>query len=199
MSIDLVLASQSSRRADLLAQLGVSFVQLAADIDEVLLPGESAAEYVERMAREKALRSLVSDPHSCPVLGADTCVVLDDQILGKPEDRLDAMAMLARLAGRQHRVLTGVSICSETRQEFFLSETCVQFVSLQREQVEAYIDTGDPFDKAGAYGIQGVAGAFIERIEGSYSGVVGLPLAETWQLLRSFSVPTALGAGDKID
>jgi septum formation protein len=193
MSTDLVLASQSSRRAELLTQLGVSFIQLAADIDESPSPGEPAAAYVERMAREKALRSLASEPQLCPVLAADTCVVLDDLILGKPQDKFDALAMLARLSGREHRVLTGVCVCSEKRQEFMLSETRVQFMTLQREQVEAYIDSGDPFDKAGAYGIQGVAGAFVERIEGSYSGVVGLPLAETWQLLRAFSVPTTLG------
>ena len=176
MSTDLVLASQSSRRADLLQQLGVKFTQVAADIDESVLAEETPADYVERMAREKALRVLVGEACECPVLDADTCVVLDEQILGKPVDRMDAMAMLARLAGREHRVLTGVSVCSEERQEFRLSETRVQFLALQRDQVEAYLDTGDPFDEAGAYGIQGVAGAFVERIDGSYSGVVGLPL-----------------------
>jgi septum formation protein len=203
MSTSLVLASQSSRRADLLRQLGVEFSQTAADIDETPSAQESPEEYVERMAREKALRVLIETGTNLPVLGADTCVVLDDQVLGKPVDKLDAMAMLARLAGREHRVLTGVSICSEQRQEYRFSETRVRFMSLQREQVEAYIDTGDPFDKAGAYGIQGVAGAFVERIEGSYSGVVGLPLAETWQLLSTFSVATGLGpvvvTGDGFD
>ncbi len=194
MCTDLVLASQSSRRADLLRQLGVRFEQNAANIDEQVLRGECPEDYVERMAREKALHGLVGATQGLPVLGADTCVVLDDQILGKPEEHMDGLAMLARLSGRQHRVLTGVSICTAERQEYRLSETAVQFLTLEREQIEAYLHTGDAFDKAGAYGIQGLAGAFVQSIEGSYTGVVGLPLAETWELLQLFAVPCGLSS-----
>jgi septum formation protein len=195
----LVLASASPRRVELLAGLGVEFTQRPADIDETCRAGEAAAEYVARLAREKARScQLRLDDPDVAILAADTCVVLDQQILGKPLDRLDAMAMLARLGGREHGVLTGVCLLAGERMEELCCETRVQFVSLQREAVEAYIDSGEPFDKAGAYGIQGLGGAFVESLSGSYSNVVGLPLAQTWQLLQGFGIATALqGAIDE--
>ncbi|MCX2982466.1 septum formation inhibitor Maf [Halieaceae bacterium IMCC14734] len=194
-----ILASASPRRVQLLTRLGVKFSQRPADIDESVMAGEEASDYVVRLAREKAAscQAQVNDA-DVVVLAADTCVVLDQQILGKPVDRMDALAMLARLGGREHRVLTGVCLAAGDRVEELLCETRVQFVSLQREAVEAYIDSGEPFDKAGGYGIQGLGGAFVESIVGSYSNVVGLPLAQTWQLLADFGVATALqGALDE--
>lgn len=189
---DLVLASASPRRAELLRQLGVAFVQQPADIDETAVPGESAEDYVVRLAREKALAcEYAMGDQQRPVLAADTCVVLDDQLLGKPDDRMDALAMLARLSGREHLVLTAVCLRWREQEHQCVSETRVQFISLQRQQVEAYIDTGEPFDKAGAYGIQGLAAAFVDTLAGSYSGVVGLPLAQTWQLLQQCGIATA--------
>ena len=189
---DLILASASPRRAELLRQLGVSFVQQPTDIDESAAAGESTEDFVLRLAKEKALACVGSlAGRSRAVLAADTCVVLDGQVLGKPADTMDALAMLARLSGREHRVLTAVCLRFGDKGGECVSETRVQFVNLQREQVEAYIATGEPFDKAGAYAIQGLAAAFVETLHGSYSGVVGLPLAETWQLLRQFGVPTA--------
>jgi septum formation protein len=189
----LVLASASPRRVELLAGLGVDFTQRPAGIDESSRAGEDAVDYVARLAREKARSCQISlDDPEVAVLAADTCVVLDQQILGKPADRLDALAMLARLGGREHRVLTGVCLMAGERVEELCCETRVQFVSLQREAVEAYINTGEPFDKAGAYAIQGLGGAFVESLAGSYSNVVGLPLAQTWQLLQGFGIATAL-------
>jgi septum formation protein len=189
---DLVLASASPRRADLLRQLGVAFRQQPADIDETPAPGETPGDYVVRLAREKALACETAMGDSrLPVLAADTCVVLDDQLLGKPADGMDALAMLARLSGREHLVLTAVCLRCGGQEYECVSETRVQFISLQRQQVEAYIDTGEPFDKAGAYGIQGLAAAFVDTLAGSYSGVVGLPLAQTWQLLQQCGIATA--------
>jgi septum formation protein len=187
----LLLASASPRRADLLGQLGVCFEQCAADIDEQQHADESAEDYVVRLAREKSAAVRAPEPGQV-VLAADTCVTLDEQVLGKPQDHFDALAMLARLSGREHRVLTAVCVRHGQQVEEAISETRVQFVNLDRTQCEAYLATDEPWDKAGAYGIQGVAGAFVRSLEGSYSGVVGLPLAETWELLRRVGVATAL-------
>ncbi len=195
--VDLVLASQSPRRAALLQQLGVSFTQQAADIDERQLSGEPVEEYVARLAWEKAATVQARVGDGVAVLAADTTVVLDGQVLGKPEDRFDALAMLARLSGREHQVLTAVCVRLGAQVEEALSDSRVQFRGLDREQCEAYLLTDEPWDKAGAYGIQGLAGAFVETLVGSYSGIVGLPLAETWDLLRRVGVPTALdGSAD---
>jgi septum formation protein len=195
--VKLVLASASPRRAELLRQLGVAFEQRPASTDEQLQAGESPADYVVRLAREKSAelqRALLDDR---AVLGADTVVVLDGQVLGKPLDHFDGLAMLARLSGREHRVLTAVCVRRADQVEECLSDTAVKFATLSREQCEAYLATGDAWDKAGAYGIQGLAGAFVETISGSYSGVVGLPLAQTWQLLQRVGVHSALeGAGE---
>jgi septum formation protein len=173
-----------------LRQLGVRFEQQPADIDERQLSGESVEDYVARLAWEKS--AAVTVDGEIVVLAADTCVVLDNEILGKPEDHFDALAMLARLSGREHRVLTSVCVRLGAQVEEVTSDTRVKFQSLSREQCEAYIASDEAWDKAGAYGIQGLAGAFVESLEGSYSGVVGLPLAETWNLLQRVGVPTAL-------
>lgn len=188
----LVLASASPRRAELLRQLGVSFERTAAHIDERRLDGEPAPDYVVRLAREKsaaARRALTADS---VVLAADTCVAIDDLVLGKPEDRRDALDMLTMLSGREHRVFTAVCLRGADRVEQALSESRVRFVDLTADDREAYLRTDEPWDKAGAYAVQGLAGAFVERISGSYSGIVGLPLAETRELLRRAGVATAL-------
>lgn len=195
--VDLVLASASPRRAQLLAQLGVSFTQSATDTDESHEGDESAEEYVVRLAREKAAAAQRVLGTDAAVLAADTCVVLDGLILGKPEDHFDALAMLARLSGREHRVLTAVCVRRLDQVEEAMSDTRVKFCILNRAQCESYLSTDEAWDKAGAYGIQGLAGAFVERIEGSYSGVVGLPLSHTWALLQRVGVMTSLDLRDE--
>ncbi len=189
---ELILASQSPRRAELLLQLGVEFEQRPADIDERQLSDEPVEDYVARLAWEKSAAVQADVGGDVVILAADTCVVLDEQVLGKPADHFDALAMLARLSGREHQVLTSVCVRHGTRVEEGLSDSRVRFSSLTREQCEAYIATDEPFDKAGGYGIQGLAGAFVESLEGSYTGVVGLPLALTWSLLQRVGVPTGL-------
>ena len=185
------LASASPRRRELLAQIGVPFVTLIASIDETALPGEPAERYVERLAREKALAGLaaLSDPADAVVLGADTAVVLDGRILGKPADRAECLATLAALSGREHQVLTAVALASAQRTESRLVASRVRFRPLRAGEAEAYWATGEPCDKAGSYGIQGLAAVFVSQLEGSYSAVVGLPLCETAQLLGEFGIP----------
>ncbi len=177
------LASASPRRRELLAQIGVPFVTLIASIDETALPGEPAERYVERLAREKALAGLaaLSDP-------ADA-VVLDGRILGKPADRAECLATLAALSGREHQVLTAVALASAQRIESRVVASRVRFRPLCAGEAEAYWATGEPCDKAGSYGIQGLAAVFVSQLEGSYSAVVGLPLCETAQLLGEFGIP----------
>ena len=185
------LASASPRRRELLAQIGVPFVTLIASIDEAALPGEPAERYVERLAREKALAGLaaLSDPADAVVLGADTAVVLDGRILGKPADRAECLATLAALSGREHQVLTAVALASAQRIESRVVVSRVRFRPLRAGEAEAYWATGEPCDKAGSYGIQGLAAVFVSQLEGSYSAVVGLPLCETAQLLGEFGIP----------
>ena len=185
------LASASPRRRELLAQIGVPFVTLIASIDETALPGEPAERYVERLAREKALagRAALSDPADAVVLGADTAVVLDGCILGKPADRAECLATLAALSGREHQVLTAVALASAQRIESRVVASRVRFRPLRAGEAEAYWATGEPCDKAGSYGIQGLAAVFVSQLEGSYSAVVGLPLCETAQLLGEFGIP----------
>lgn len=185
------LASASPRRRELLAQIGVPFVTLIASIDETALPGEPAERYVERLAREKALAGLaaLSDPADAVVLGADTAVVLDGRILGKPADRAECLATLAALSGREHQVLTAVALASAQRIESRVVASRVRFRPLRAGEAEAYWATGEPCDKAGSYGIQGLAAVFVSQLEGSYSAVVGLPLCETAQLLGEFGIP----------
>ncbi|VXC53525.1 putative septum formation protein [Pseudomonas sp. 8AS] len=187
----LYLASGSPRRRELLAQIAVPFVTLGAAIDESALPGEPAHGYVERLALEKARVGLASlaDNTDAVVLGADTAVVLDGQILGKPQTREEALAMLAALSGREHLVLTAVALASRTRSAVQVVTSRVTFRPLRPGEAEAYWATGEPCDKAGSYGIQGLAAVFVSQLQGSYSAVVGLPLCETAQMLNEFAIP----------
>jgi len=178
----LILASASPRRRDILAALGLEFEVLAADIEEARQPGETPAAMVLRLARDKA--EAAGPLPGRIVIGADTAVVLDDTILGKPRDEVDAIGMLQRLAGRRHRVLTGVAVLAAGQAYTAVSETAVDFRQIGRDEALNYWQSGEPRGKAGAYAIQGCGGVFVERIEGSYSGVVGLPVFETARLLR---------------
>jgi septum formation protein len=193
------LASQSPRRRELLKQIGVAFDVLPLravpgrmDVVEVPAAGESAVDFARRMATEKAAcgwravdaRRLLR----FPVLGADTVVEIEGAILGKPADRAEAEAMLTRLSGGLHRVHTAVAVQHEARVEMRLSSSTVRFAVLDTAAVARYLETGEYLGKAGAYGIQGRAGAFVEHIEGSYSGIMGLPLFDTAVLLRSFGL-----------
>lgn len=193
------LASQSPRRRELLKQIGVAFDVLPLravpgrmDVVEIPKPGESAVDFARRMATEKAAcgwRAVESRRLlRFPVLGADTVVELDDTIMGKPSDRADADAMLSRLSGRLHRVHTAVAVQHEGRLEIRLSSSSVKFSELEPSVIARYLETGEYLGKAGAYGIQGRAGAFVEHMEGSYSGIMGLPLYDTAVLLRAFGL-----------
>ena len=190
----LYLASRSPRRSELLARLGspgrLEFGTLDIDIPEQRGAGEPAIDYVRRVAREKAgagLLRVVANP-SALVLGADTEVVLDDEVFGKPADAGAAAAMLRRLSGRTHRVVSAVSLVSPAREAQAVSITEVTFAELAPAWIDAYVAGGEPFGKAGAYAIQGGAEPFVSHLSGSYSGVMGLPLHETANLLRAFGV-----------
>lgn len=191
------LASASPRRHEILTQLGVPHDVLrlppAAGEDEPRLPGESPAAYVQRTAREKAQRGLEHLANAGaerlaprPVLAADTTVILQDDILGKPADTDEARRMLRRLSGTEHEVRTAVVLAESSRMLEAVSITTVRFAVLSPQDIDAYCASGEPMDKAGAYGIQGLAGLFIEHISGSYTGVMGLPVYETGRLLRRF-------------
>src|SRR5210317_1967951 len=186
-SADFVLASASPRRAELLRQIGTNFIASPVDLDETRLNGESPEAYVCRLALAKA-RAAFDISSSLPTLGSDTTVVLDDVVMGKPENEEDAVAKLMALSGRSHKVLTGVAMVNAERRETRLSVTEVFFSTLTEEICRRYWQTGEPKDKAGAYGIQGKAAVFVEMISGSYSGVVGLPLAETRELLEIYKI-----------
>jgi septum formation protein len=177
------LASASPRRRELLLQIGVPHIVKPAHIDEALRAGESARDYVVRLAREKALAVRAQDA-TLPVLGADTAVVLQGAIFGKPSSRDDAIDMLMRLSGRAHEVLTAVALATSDTLAERLSVSRVTFRVLTPAECGAYWDTGEPRDKAGAYAIQGRGAAFVQSLEGSFSGVMGLPLFETAELLR---------------
>jgi len=190
------LASGSPRRRELLAQIGVPHVVTAAHIDEAARPGESAADYVVRLARAKAL-AVRERGGPLPVLAADTTVVIDGHIIGKPADEAQAVAILERLSGRSHQVLSAVALASDRGVGFRLSASEVRFRRLSREECAAYWRTGEPRDKAGGYAVQGRGAVFIEHLSGSYSGVVGLPLYETAQLLTAAGIACWRdGAGD---
>ena len=181
------LASQSPRRVELLSQIGVEHQVYASAIDESRLDTESPEEYVFRMAETKArvaLAAIAQTQTSALVLAADTTIAIDDEIIGKPEDQDDCCRILRRLSGRQHLVLTAVALVSGDRLESRLSRNQVSFRALQASEIEAYCASCEPLDKAGAYAIQGKAAVFVERLEGSYSAVMGLPLCETDELLR---------------
>src|SRR4051794_11789147 len=187
----LILASASPRRAELLRSAGIPFTVDVADIAEDAKEGESPVHHAERLAQEKAEVVAKRNPGKV-VLGADTIVVVDDEIMGKPRDAADAVRMLSQLSGRSHEVITGVCVAFletgnrklETRSE----RTTVHFEPLSSNDIDAYIATGEPMDKAGAYAIQGIASRWINKIEGDYANVVGLPVALVWKVLQKFSM-----------
>lgn len=185
----LILASASPRRKELLEQIGVRFSVKPVDIDEQPLDGELPADYVLRLAREKAEACFLLCDSSSAVLGSDTTVVAAGEILGKPVDKEDAVATLMRLSGNTHHVLTAVAVKSAEHLSACVVTTNVTFKTLSKAQCYAYWESGEPQDKAGSYGIQGLGAVFVEKIEGSYSSVVGLPLAETAEILEQFDIP----------
>lgn len=174
----LILASASRRRCDLLDSIGLAFEQLPADIPEDLHPGEAAEDYVQRLAQEKAAATGSRAPGRCLVLGCDTAVVLESRILGKPRDRAEGSEMLRALSGKEHQVLSGLALFLRPEEKWSvgLSRTRVVFRPIPAAAIESYLDTGEYADKAGAYALQGGAGLFVQRIEGSASNVIGLPL-----------------------
>jgi septum formation protein len=187
----LILASASPRRAEILRNAGFPFDIFPADVDETILRDERAEDYVRRLAEEKARVAMERlTPHSVPaiVIGADTTVVADGRILGKPADKEDARRMLRLLSGQTHEVLTGLSVTrsADSRSASHVETTRVIFASLSESEIENYLASGEPFDKAGAYGIQGIGGRYVTRIEGCYFNVMGLPLSRLWSMLRDF-------------
>lgn len=178
------LASASPRRRELLSQLQQPFELIKIDVDERIQPDEAALDYVRRLALSKAEAGAEQVHYNVPVLGADTIVVVDQLVLGKPRDKADFMQMMHRLSGRQHQVHTAVAVIKGQHQRSVVVTTDVNFCSLSEDMIDAYWLSGEPTDKAGGYGIQGIGGKFVTRIEGSYSAVVGLPLYETDQLLQ---------------
>ena len=183
----LLLASQSPRRANLLQQMGLTFEVQPADIDESPIIGEEAIAYVDRLAKTKAQPQWRS---GFIHLGADTIVVLDEDLLGKPRSEKHAIEMLMRLSGRSHEVATGVAVFDGEQVRSTVVVTTVTFRDFQKEEAELYWATGEPADKAGAYALQGIGGVFVTSIQGSYSNVIGLPMAETQQLLISMGLNT---------
>ena len=187
MSTDysIILASASPRRRELLKQLAVTFKVAPADIDETIAEGETPTSYVLRLSREKALAGFAQNGAEKPALGSDTIVVLNDKILGKPESQTEAARMLMRLSGQTHHVYSAVALASKPdRLLNTLNITAVSFGKLPMEWIKQYCQSEEPMDKAGAYAVQGGAGQYIARIDGSYSGVMGLPLYETAEILR---------------
>jgi septum formation protein len=178
----LILASRSPRRHEILARAGIPHVVRPAEVDESMRHGEDARRHVERLARAKA-EAAECGPEDV-VLGADTVVVVDGDVLGKPSDPADARRMLQRLAGREHEVMTGICLRSRQTSAEDVETTRVRFVPLSGQEIEEYAASGEPMDKAGAYAIQGLASKFIDRIEGCYFNVVGLPVAKVYSHLR---------------
>ncbi len=187
------LASMSPRRRELLAQIGVPHSVIAAHVDESLLQGEAPADYVARLARLKATTVLQRD-ETLPVLAADTTVVLEGSLYGKPTGRADGLAMLESLAGTTHQVLTAVALATEQGVALRVNRSSVRFRDIERAEMEAYWETGEPCDKAGSYAIQGYGAVFVAALTGSYSGVMGLPLFETAELLRDAGIHCWIGA-----
>ncbi len=188
----LYLASQSPRRRQLLEQIGMKFETIALDVPEVRAAGEAAHDYVMRVARDKAIAGMrrLGDVRDAIVLGADTEVVLDEDVFGKPADAAAAAVMLRRLSDTTHRVLSAVCCVSAAREENVMSESQVTFRDLSDADIASYVASGEPMGRAGAYAIQGFAATFVRHLSGSYSGVMGLPLFETAQLLRRFGWST---------
>ena len=185
----LILASASPRRQELLRQAGFEFEVRPAKVEEISLPGEAAEDFARRAARDKALDVAASAPPDSIVLGADTVVVADREILGKPADAPDAARMLRRLSGATHRVITGICLVrAPDRLEALAHETTlVTFRTLDEQEIASYVESGEPLDKAGAYGIQGLAFKFVTCIEGCYFNVVGLPVAPVYDLLKALA------------
>ncbi|NNF16455.1 MAG: septum formation inhibitor Maf [Gammaproteobacteria bacterium] len=181
----IILASASPRRARLLQQLGVSFIQEAARIDESVRPGESPEEHVARLSIAKC-KKVITVRDDCTILGSDTVVVADNEILGKPQDQQDHARMLRSLSARTHRVCTGVTLMSRSASQTEVNISEVTMRSISAQEISRYWHTGEPCDKAGGYAIQGFGAAFISHIAGSYSGIMGLPVFETAQMLESF-------------
>ena len=186
MTTSVYLASASPRRKELLTQLGIEFSQFSVDADESQYPNEPPYEYVERLARLKACSGVELGYTDRPVLGSDTVVVIDNQSLCKPRDEADFTHTLKRLSGNTHQVLTAVAFATQEQVLSCVVSTDVTFKTLTDEEIKAYWQSGEPQDKAGGYGIQGLGGRFVTHISGSYFSVVGLPLYETEQLLKTF-------------
>lgn len=186
MSTKIYLASASPRRKQLLSQLDVAFEQFATDIDESQVEGETAEAFVSRLAEEKALAGVVISEQDYPVLGSDTIVVLNGQVLGKPTDQSDAIATLTALSGQTHQVMTAIAFANKSKVKSMLVTTEVTFKHLSQQEINDYCATKEPLDKAGSYGIQGGAGRFVTNLNGSYFAVMGLPLYETEKLLNEF-------------
>jgi len=184
---ELYLASGSPRRRELLAVLELAFERLVTDVAEQKQPDEAPADYVVRLACDKAFAGVAVAPQDLPVLGADTIVVLDGQVLEKPRDEAHAAQMLTALSGRQHQVMTAIALADRQTHRSTLVVTDVTFRSLSADDIQHYILSGEPMDKAGAYGIQGKGGCFVREIRGSYYAVVGLPLVETQELYSEFA------------
>jgi len=193
----IILASASPRRAEILRNAGFEFSLVPADVDETVRAGEGAPVYVERLARAKAdavtARLTSLHQNSGIIVAADTTVALEDEILGKPESAVDARRTLRALSGKWHHVFTGLAVVelggAAPREHIIVEETRVQFANLSEREIKDYIATGEPFDKAGGYAIQGLGGRFIPRIEGCYFNVMGLPLARLYEILRRIETP----------
>lgn len=194
--ISLYLASGSPRRRELLTQLGLQFERLITHVEEQRQPEEAAEAYVCRLASDKARAGVAVAPQDLPVLGADTIVVLNGEVLEKPQDAAHAAAMLSKLSGQTHQVMTAVALADKQRELDCLVTTDVTFRKMTAEEISHYIASGEPMDKAGAYGIQGLGGNFVRKINGSYHAVVGLPLVETGELLSHFQSLRALRGQD---
>jgi septum formation protein len=186
----LVLASQSPRRSEILRQAGISFTVRAVPVDETPNPGERPEDYVQRLAEAKA-RAVESAPDEV-VLGADTTVVIDGEMLGKPADEADARRMLAKLEGRRHHVMTGICFKRGDEAVRDWAETQVWFASMSGAEIEEYVASGEPMDKAGAYAIQGLGSKYVEKIEGGYFNVMGLPIALVYRRFKYFTNSAAL-------
>ena len=191
----IVLASQSPRRRQLLGQMGLEFTTQSPEIDESAFPGRDARDLVETLSREKARWVARQQTPDTLVIGADTVVVLDGAILGKPRDGAEAQAMLAALSGRDHQVFTGVTLCQGDRILTQAEETQVTFRPLTGQEIRLYVSTGEPMDKAGAYGIQGLGGLLVEGIRGDYHNVMGLPICRLGRMLLDFGVDCLALAG----
>jgi septum formation protein len=194
--ISLYLASGSPRRRELLTQLGLQFERLMTHVEEQRQPDEAAEAYVRRLATDKARAGVAVAQQDLPVLGADTIVVLNGEVLEKPQDAAHAAEMLSKLSGQTHQVMTAVALADSQRELDCLVTTDVTFRKMTAQEISHYIASGEPMDKAGAYGIQGLGGNFVRKINGSYYAVVGLPLVETSELLNHFQSLRALRGQD---